>query len=71
LEVNGGNERVPAGDAVAQLQLETGRNRTLALAQVVDVPALSDESRSTAPVPAIGPDYGPFGSTGRVGGRGY
>lgn len=66
-----GGDSVPAGDAVAQLQVETGRNRTLALAQVVDVPALTDDSRATAPVPAIGPDYGPFGSTGRVGGRGY
>jgi outer membrane protein assembly factor BamD len=66
-----GSNNVPAGDAVAQLQLETGRNRALALAQVIDVPPLSDDSRGTAPVPALGPDYGPFGSTGRVGGRGY
>lgn len=69
-ELEGGGN-VPAGDAVAQLQVETGRNRSLALAQVVDVPALSDDSRAGAPVPALGPDYGPFGSTGRVGGRGY
>jgi hypothetical protein len=66
-----GSNNVPAGDAVSQLQLETGRNRALALAQVVDVPPLSDDSRGAAPVPALGPDYGPFGSTGRVGGRGY
>jgi outer membrane protein assembly factor BamD len=65
-----GSDSVPAGDAVAQLQIETGRNRPLALAQVVDVPPLSDDSRGAAPVPAIGPDYGPFGGAGRVG-RGY
>lgn len=69
-ELDGGDS-VPAGDAVAQLQLETGRNRTLALAQVIDVPAFSNESRGTAPMPALGPDFGPFGSTGRGGGRGY
>lgn len=66
-----GGDNVPAGDAVAQLQLETGRNRTLAMAQVIDVPAFSDDARSSAPIPALGPDYGPFGSTGRAGGRGY
>lgn len=67
------NRAVASGDAIAQLQVETGRSRALALAQVADVPPLSNDSRSTAPVPALGPDYGPFGGSGSGigGGRGY
>jgi outer membrane protein assembly factor BamD len=52
----------PGGDPVVVLQALTGRSRTLALAQVVDVPALDDSRRSPALGPALGAgDYGPFG----------
>lgn len=53
---------IPEGDPLIALKAETGRSRTLALAEVVDVPGL-EAKRSPAPGPAFGspPDLGPFG----------
>lgn len=58
----GGEQEAPAGDPVAVLQALTGRSRTLALAQVVDVPTLEESPRSPGLGPMLGAgDYGPFG----------
>jgi hypothetical protein len=53
---------MPDGDPLVALKAETGRSRTLALAEVVDVPGL-EPKRNPPTGPALGgaPDAGPFG----------
>lgn len=65
LEGLAAGKELPGGDPWPILQAQAGRSRTLALAEVVDVPGLEKDQPST---PALGPAIG-GGELGPFGGR--
>ena len=66
------HNELPSGDPLVALKAETGRTRALAMAEVVDVPALEDATAKGARAPGFAPGVGtgPFGGgSGPFGGR--